>query len=151
MSSSKKKKTKVNTPVQPKKNLIVESKQRNLTRILGVIVAVVAIVQYIQTISYGFVLDDYSAIIENKITVQGFSALPTIFKTSYRYGYPIQGDELYRPITKSVFAVFWQLFPNNPMPGHLLNIVLYALTGFFLFTTLTKFIFGWIGQSRRSH
>src|SRR5690348_2368721 len=110
MSSSKKKKTKASTPVQPKRNLIEENKQRDLTRILGVIVAIVAVVQYIQTVSYGFVLDDYSAIIENKVTLQGFSAISEIFKTTYRYGYPIQGDELYRPLTKSIFAIFWQLF-----------------------------------------
>ncbi|MFI5135793.1 MAG: tetratricopeptide repeat protein, partial [Chitinophagales bacterium] len=139
MSSSKKKIKVKQAP--PLKNLLIgKQKNQKLTRTLGGIVAIVAAAQYIQTISYGFVLDDFSAIIENKVTLQGFSGLSEIFKTSYRYGYPIQGDELYRPLTKSVFAIFWQLFPNNPLPGHLLNILLYAFTGFLLFTTLAKFL-----------
>ena len=114
--------------------------QKKLTTALALIIGAVAIIQYIQTLSYGFVLDDYSAILENHVTKGGIHAIPTIFKTTYRFGYPIQGDELYRPIPKSVFAILWQLFPNNPMPGHLLNILLYALTGMFLFITLSKFI-----------
>ena len=117
-----------------------EKKRVKLLRILGGIIALVAVVQYAQTISYGFVLDDYSAIIENTVTVNGIDAIPTIFKTSYRFGYPIQGDELYRPLTKSVFAILWQLAPNNPLPGHLLNIFLYALTGFLLFITFSKWL-----------
>ena len=135
--SSSKKKNKPQPQVSPKKNLAEEKDREKLIRLLGIIVAIVAFAQYIQTVVYDFVLDDYSAIIENKVTQGGFSAIPTIFKTSYRFGYPIQGDELYRPVTKSIFAVFWQLFPNNPLPGHLLNIVLYVLTGFLLFKTLS--------------
>src|SRR6185369_15456580 len=98
------------------------------------------ILQYIQTAGYSFALDDYSAILENSVTKDGIHAIPTIFKTSYRFGYPLQGDELYRPLSKSVFAIFWSLAPNNPLPLHLLNIVLYAATGFLLFTTLCRFL-----------
>src|SRR5215217_8346474 len=107
MSSSKKKIKLRQTP--PPKSLIVETqKKEKLIQILAGIVALIAMLQYIQTITYGYVLDDYSAILENKVTQGGFSAISTIFKTTYRFGYPIQGDELYRPFTKSVFAIFWQ-------------------------------------------
>ncbi|MEO5674252.1 MAG: tetratricopeptide repeat protein [Chitinophagales bacterium] len=113
---------------------------QKLIRILALIVATVALIQYIQTFTHGFALDDYSAILENKVTQGGIQAIPTIFNTTYRFGYPIQGDELYRPIPKSVFAILWQLAPNNPLPGHLLNIILYAITGILLFITLAKFL-----------
>lgn len=139
MAEPKKKKD-LRSPNELKKIAQEEKKRVKLLRILGGIIALVAVVQYAQTISYGFVLDDYSAIIENTVTVNGIDAIPTIFKTSYRFGYPIQGDELYRPLTKSVFAILWQLAPNNPLPGHLLNIFLYALTGFLLFITFSKWL-----------
>src|SRR4051812_4173864 len=118
MASSKKKKQSKQTTPQRKPSLDAVSQKRLIT-ILSVIVALLAIAEYIQTLGYSFALDDYSAIIENSVTRNGIHAIPTIFKTSYRFGYPIQGDELYRPIPKSIFAVLWSLFPNNPLPGHL--------------------------------
>lgn len=139
MSSKKRKKEKKKVTQQPTA-VVKNTSQEKLTRSLALIIGAVAIILYIQTLNYGFVLDDYSAIIENHVTQEGLNAIPTIFKTSYRFGYPIQGDELYRPIPKSIFAILWQLFPNNPLPGHLLNIVLYALTGIFLFITLSRLI-----------
>lgn len=111
-----------------------------LLRNLGLIVAAVAAIIYVQTLSFDFALDDYSAIMENRQTKQGAEAFFDIFKKSYRFGYTIQGDELYRPLSKAVFALIWEFAPENPFPGHLLNVVLYALTGFLLFTTLCRFI-----------
>jgi tetratricopeptide (TPR) repeat protein len=107
---------------------------------LAFMVALIAFLQYAQTISYDFALDDYSAILENHVTKNGIDAIPTIFKTTYRFGYPIQGDELYRPIPKSIFAIVYSAAGENPMPYHLLNVLLYALTGFLLFTLLCKFL-----------
>lgn len=108
------------------------------TKTLAMIVAVVGMAIYIQTMSYDFVLDDWSLIKENRVTQKGFSAIGEIFKTSYRYGYNIQGDELYRPIPKAIFAAFWGMFPDNPFPGHLLNILLYGLSGYLLMLTLAR-------------
>lgn len=138
--SSKQRKKERKKVIQQSTAVIKNSLQEKLTRALALIIGAVAVIQYIQTLTYGFVLDDYSAILENHVTQGGIHAIPTIFKTTYRFGYAIQGDELYRPIPKSVFAILWQFFPNNPMPGHLLNILLYALTGIFLFITLAKFL-----------
>ncbi|MEO8149036.1 MAG: tetratricopeptide repeat protein [Bacteroidia bacterium] len=111
-----------------------------LVRMLGLIVAAVGAVIYLQTLSFDFALDDYSAIVENRQTKQGTAAFFEIFKSSYRFGYTIQGDELYRPLSKAVFAVIWQFSPENAFPGHLLNLLFYALTGFLLFTTLCRYL-----------
>ncbi len=117
-----------------------EAPVSKLTLTLALIVAAIGAVFYIQTLSYDFVLDDFSAIKENRVTKQGTSALGEIFKTTYRHGYTIQGDELYRPIPKAIFACLWQWFPDNPFPGHLLNVLCYAFTGFMLVITLSKFM-----------
>jgi tetratricopeptide (TPR) repeat protein len=138
MNSSKKKSTIHKEPGKQKKSAEDEKQKRRLLLSLGGMIALVALIQYAQTISYNFVLDDYSAIVENKVTRGGLYSIPTIFETTYRFGYPIQGDELYRPLPKSLFAVLWQISPDNPLPGHLLNIVLYAVTAFLLFTVFSK-------------
>jgi protein O-mannosyl-transferase len=126
----------------PAKKTSSDSYDSKLIRTLGLVVAAVAAVIYIQTLSFDFALDDYSAIMENRQTKQGTAAFFDIFKSSYRFGYTIQGDELYRPLSKAVFAVIWQFAPSNAFPGHLLNVLMYALTGFLLFTTLCRFLKG---------
>lgn len=128
------------TVTQQQKKTAVNNYDSKLVNMLGIIVAAVAFVIYFQTLRFDFALDDYSVIMENHQTQQGTSALSEIFKTTYRFGYTIQGDELYRPLSKAVFAIIWQFAPKNPLPGHVINLLMYALTGFVLFTTLSRFI-----------
>jgi hypothetical protein len=117
--------------VKKKKSSITSSKYASsLLRTLGIVIAVIGILTYIRTIGYDYALDDFSIIKENRVTTMGVSGITTIFKTPYRYGYDIQGDQLYRPVPKSVFAILWSIAPANPMPAHLLNVLLYGLTGF---------------------
>ncbi len=99
---------------------------------------VLAVLAYANTLNHGFALDDYAAILENTSTRKGWAALGEIFKTSYRYGYILLTDDLYRPLTKAVFAFFWELWPDNPFPGHALNITLYAFTCFSIYKVLVK-------------
>lgn len=115
------------------------SSEQILLRWLGLIVSLCAIVMYANTLGHGYVLDDYSVILENKLTKQGWAAIPTIFKTTYRFGYIFVSDDLYRPITKSIFAIQWALSPNNPSLGHWMNVIAFALTGWVLFNTLNLY------------
>jgi tetratricopeptide (TPR) repeat protein len=104
--------------------------------------AVLGFILYAQTLNYGFVLDDYSAILENKSTMKGFAGLGEIFSTSYRYGYIFVTDELYRPLTKAIFAICWGISPDNPMPGHFINIILFCLTCFLIYQYLLRWFPG---------
>ncbi|MBK8685766.1 MAG: hypothetical protein IPN26_12695 [Bacteroidetes bacterium] len=90
-----------------------------------ILIALFALITYWNTAQHGFVLDDVQIIEQNKVTQTGISAenLKTIFTTSHRYG--MQGDEehtLYRPMTKSFFAFFWQWGEGNPQTFHRGNI-----------------------------
>lgn len=105
---------------------------------LALLVGLAGCMLYANTFRHGFVLDDYSVIIENRITRQGTAAIPEIFSTPYRSGYYLVSDELYRPVPKAIFAFFWQHFPENPTPGHSLNIFLFGLTGFVLYFFLFR-------------
>src|SRR5689334_18833970 len=126
-----------------KKSSVTSSKYASsLLRTLGIIIAVIGILTYIRTIGYDYALDDFSIIKENRVTTIGVNGIPTIFRTPYRYGYDIQGDQLYRPVPKSIFAILWSMSPGNPMPAHLLNVLLYGFTGFLLFITLSRLTAG---------
>lgn len=110
-----------------------------LKRWLGLIVAITGFVFYANTLNHDFVLDDYSLIIENNLTKQGISAIPEILKTSYRSGYIIVDDEVYRPLSKIMFAIEWQIAGDNAGLGHFMNVLIFALIGYLLFITLSKY------------
>ncbi len=107
-------------------------------RVLGIILAVIAFSLYANTLSHGFLLDDSNAIIENHYVKQGLAGIPDLLVTDYRAGYWTAKGTLYRPLSLVMFAVEWELFPNNPFPGHLINVLLYALTAYLLFMLLRK-------------
>lgn len=126
-------KKKLPLPAKEKQPEIKPASGGKLKWILAFCVALAGLLLYANTRNHEFVLDDYSVIKENRLTKQGTSAIGTIFKTPYRYGYYLVDDELYRPVPKAIFAFCWQYWPDNPKPGHVLNILFYALTGFMLF------------------
>ena len=110
-----------------------------LVKYLAIIVAAFGFISYANTLNHGFALDDYSLIIENASTRKGFSGLGEIFKTSYRYGYIFASDEIYRPLSKAMFAIEWELSPGKAALGHWVNVILFSLTGYFLTLTLYRY------------
>jgi hypothetical protein len=107
---------------------------------IGLGLALAAFLLYAGTLRHGYVLDDYSLIKENTVTTQGIHALPRIFRTAYRDGN--FNDGVYRPLSKAMFAVEWELAPDKPALGHFINVLIYSLTGTLLFFTLTRYLPG---------
>ena len=118
----------------------IKAKGSNSVSLLipGLIIFLLGFILYSNTLNHQFTLDDYSVILENRLTKQGASAIPEIFKTSYRYGYYFTDDNLYRPIVKSMFALEWGMAPQNATPGHWMNVLLFACTGLILFLSLFR-------------
>jgi tetratricopeptide (TPR) repeat protein len=112
--------------------------KNRLKLILGLIAASLGFLLYIGTLNYEYTLDDFSTIKENKVVQKGFSGIGTLLTTSYRYGYWASNDELYRPLSLIMFAIEWQLFPDSPPVGHIISILLYALTAVVLFNLLLR-------------
>ena len=106
---------------------------------LSLVIALVSFLLYSNTLQHQFVLDDYSVIKENKITKGGTSSLKEIFFSSYREGYGNNENNLYRPLTKAMFAIEWQLSPNNPNVHHLINVLMYSFVCVLLFIVLIRF------------
>lgn len=136
MSSKKNNNKKEN--VSKKKEIFVLSK--GLVVKLSLLIALVSFLLYANTLNHGFVLDDYSVIKENQLTKKGTSALKEIFSSSYREGYSNNEKNLYRPLTKAMFAIEWQLSPDNAHFHHLVNVLFYALACVLLFLVLLKYL-----------
>lgn len=102
------------------------------------IIAVFGFLLYANTLTHGYVLDDDTVMAKNTIITKGIKAIPEIMTTAYRKGAWERQESLYRPLSLVMFAIEWQLAPNHPFLGHLINVLLYALTGFLLYKLLRK-------------
>lgn len=111
-------------------------------RWLGILLAMVAMLVYANTINHEYVLDDWGLIPENKLTRKGTEGIGEIFKTSYRTGMDVADYSLYRPLSKATFAIEWEIAPNNPSLGHINNILLYGLCCYLLFQVLVRLFKG---------
>lgn len=93
---------------------------------------------YISTIGYNYAVDDHSIITSHEHVLNGIEGIDEIFTTNYRHGVQRFNDGLYRPISLAVFAIFEEIAPGSPLPGHALNIALYALLTFLIFSLIKK-------------
>lgn len=126
--------------ISPKKNIISESKNRSLVRSLGLLVALAGFLLFSNSLSNDYVLDDFGLIKDNTQTKQGVSAVPEIFKSPYRYGMNITDYQLYRPLTKAMFAIEWEIAPDKPALSHWLNVLFFSLLCYVLFRVLSSYM-----------
>ena len=108
----------------------------SITAKLAFILAVVSIMVYANTFNNGYVLDDFSVITKNTIVTKGVSAIPEILSTPYRWGFYKIGNQLYRPLSLVMFATEYQVWGENPVPGHIINVLLFAACVVLLFIFL---------------
>lgn len=137
MSNKKNNKHKPHEPKQKEKASF--SIDKKLVIKLSLVLALIAFLLYSNTLKHQFVLDDYSVIKENQLTKGGTASLKEIFATSYRTGYGNNENNLYRPLTKAMFAIEWQISPNNAHFHHLINVLMYALVCVLLFIVLLRY------------
>ena len=124
----------------PKKIGKPDGRKRSLIRKMGLLVALAGFLLYANSLSNDFVLDDFGLIKDNTQTKKGISAIPEIFKSSYRYGMNITDYQLYRPLTKAMFALEWQISPESPPLHHWINVLLFALLCYVLFRVLNIYM-----------
>lgn len=95
---------------------------------------------YSNTLNHNYVLDDFSVIKDNRVVKKGLDGLSEIWKTHYRYGYGFVQANLYRPLSLSIFALQWEMAPNNPSFTHFINVLAYAFLGVLIFYFLNLVI-----------
>lgn len=97
----------------------------------AVICAMVGFFLYLNTVKHEYVLDDVGAITGNEYVTEGISGIPKILSVGM-WHFDNVNLGYYRPLSMITFAIENEFFPGNPHVSHLGNVILYALTGFFL-------------------
>ncbi len=127
------------------KAAVLKKQEKNihsLKRTLALLVALAGFLLYANTLNHDYVLDDFGLIKDNTQTKQGASAIPDIFKSSYRTGMNITDYQLYRPLSKAMFAMEWGIAPDSPSLGHWVNVILFAYLCYLLFMVLSRYLNG---------
>ena len=107
----------------------------------AIILSIFSLALYIQTISFDYALDDKMVITGNKFTQKGVSGIRDIFMYESFRGFlgkqsgQLEGER-YRPLSIASFAVEKSLFGSNKAISHLINVLLYTLTGVLLYRVL---------------
>ena len=105
---------------------------------LAIVLGVLSLLVYANTLRNGYVYDDLSAITKNTMVMKGFSGIPEILSTPYRRGFWVVPNDTYRPLSLVMFAAEYQVFGKNPAAGHFFNILLYAGCVILLFLFLDR-------------
>lgn len=108
--------------------------------LVGLIAAALGFLLYVNTFGHYYTLDDYSSIKDNWVVKGGLKNLGIIFSTEYRYGTWNSPGSLYRPIPLAMFAAEWSLSPDKPGISHVINVLLYAMTGWALWITWRRIL-----------
>ena len=97
----------------------------------AVLSAVLGLCLYANTVRHDYVLDDLGNVTGNPFVAEGFRGIPKILSAGM-WHFENLNLGYYRPLSLITFAVENQFFPQKPHVSHLGNVVLYAVTGFFL-------------------
>lgn len=112
----------------------------------ALIIFCLAVAIYIQSATFGYVLDDRIVITDNNFTKQGFQGIWSILSTESFQGYfGVQKDLVagarYRPLSIVSFAIEYGILHKlNPSFSHIINIIWYAFTSVLLYRLLTWLI-----------
>ncbi len=116
-------------------------------RTITIVIAVLAAVLYLNTLSHKFAVDDSIVLNENAFTIKGFAGIPDLWKYDTFFGFFKEAgkDQLvaggrYRPLTPTMFAIGWQFFGDSPFIGHFFNLFWYALTCVVLYLVLLRLL-----------
>jgi len=100
---------------------------------------------YANTLGHDYAQDDAIVITDNMFTTEGIAGIPGILQYDTFYGFfkeegkaNLVAGGRYRPLTLVMFAIEYQLFGEHPFIGHLVNALLYGLTGVVLYWLLLQ-------------
>lgn len=108
------------------------------------IIFIIAIIFYGNTLLNGFALDDGLVWTDNKFVKNGFGGIIDILFHDSFYGtignnYNLAGGR-WRPLSLITFAIENQLWGQTPWISHLINLLLYMVTGFVLLKLIRNYL-----------
>lgn len=104
-----------------------------------------AFLLYSNTLWHGFTQDDAIVIYENEFTKKGVAGLGDILTKDTFHGFFGKQKDLvaggrYRPLSLVMFAIGYQMFGASTFIGHLMNVLLYGLTGILIYLLIMKML-----------
>lgn len=99
------------------------------------LICLVVLVLYANSFKNGYAIDDNLVTNTNELVKKGIAAIPEIFTTNYVTG---AVNFEYRPMVKATYAIEHQFFGTNATASHIINALLYALTGIALYGFLKR-------------
>jgi tetratricopeptide (TPR) repeat protein len=112
----------------------VDPNERLLLRITLLITALT----YAQTLRFGFVLDDYSLIVDNPFA-KSWRYLPQYFSSSFwNQGHPLAAGNFYRPLLSVWIRATYSVFRDRPLGWHLMTVLLYVMTTWLVYLVVRK-------------
>ena len=109
---------------------------------LCIVLAVISILLYANTLQGGYVMDDVMVLKDNRIVMKGLKAIPELLATPHMRGYLVIPNDLYRPLSLVMFAIEYQFFGPSPAAGHFFNILVFMGCVVMLFLFFNKFFDG---------
>lgn len=104
--------------------------------------AAIGVLLYANTFGHQYALDDIAAIGQNLFVKQGLKGLPDLMRTEFWHFSNISLG-YYRPLSLITFALEQQFFGDqHPQYSHVINAILYGLTGLSLGALLQKWLPG---------
>ncbi len=103
------------------------------------VLAVLGFALYINTFGHQYALDDIAAVTQNLFVRAGLKGIPDLLRTEFWHFSNISLG-YYRPLSLITFALEQQYFGDNPGYSHIINALLYGLTGLFMGVLLQKWL-----------
>lgn len=100
-----------------------------LEKILPLIIILIPILLYLNTLPNTFVYDDAYVITENNF-IKSWGNLPKLFTRDYL---PFSGELSYRPIVTLTYFFDYAIWRLNPLGYHLTNVILHTVNVFLLY------------------
>jgi tetratricopeptide (TPR) repeat protein len=110
----------------------------------ALVLAILPVLLYLSSVSFGFVLDDKIVIEENQFVREGIGGIGKILATETLAGFigeeqNVVAGSRYRPLSLVSFAIENGLYGLNPAMSHLINVLLYGITCLVLFRVFSIF------------
>lgn len=119
--------------------------QSKPTKWFATVLCLIGMLVYVNTLTNEYALDDIGVITQNRYVQQGMAGIGDIISHPMLYGFtgrPVYDssaiNDLYRPLPLVTYAIEQQLTPNEPMTGHLVNILLFGGSVLVLFGLMRR-------------
>ncbi|OFY66263.1 MAG: hypothetical protein A3H98_05840, partial [Bacteroidetes bacterium RIFCSPLOWO2_02_FULL_36_8] len=117
-------------------------------RVYVVILLLFSVALYLNTLGNDYTVDDSIVLKENQFVKKGIAGIKDILTHDTFVGFfgkenrALVGGR-YRPLTLVMFAFEYELWGENPLPNHLINILLYAIGVLLIYFMLRKIFFNY--------